>query len=130
MEKYLRFQTSMRCPDTGKYVGIFVASGWLKEDGRLEADDTERLNVGLRWFNENLTVPSVHGKRRRAVFWFRTEAQEMIAHVWGIVEVLQQAGLSVERHMTSRPGAIVYSDELQIAAIADRKPRQRRVRVL
>jgi hypothetical protein len=130
MVTYIRFQTTLRCPSTGTRLGVFRAARQLQDDFDLTDEELETLRKSLGWFNDYLRVPRLRGKKTRDVFWFRSTAQEMIDRIWDIVAIFQSAGLHVEKHRTDSPGAIVYSDEQQIAAIPRRTPRRIKVHVL
>ena len=60
---FVRFQTSLRCSETGRRLGLFIGAGRLEESGQLEESQREFLEQHLDWFNEHLTVPTLgeHG---------------------------------------------------------------------
>ena len=73
------------------------------------------------WFNRNLSVPRLDADQWRCLFWFRCSAQEMIGRLWEMVSVLEDEGVFVTKVRTRRPGAIVYEDKYQVAAVPPRK---------
>jgi len=130
MDSFIRFQTTMPCPTTGKRLGVFHAAYYVEEEDVLSTEAYEKLKDSFAWFAKHLRSPALRGKPTRGVFWFRSAAEEFISRVWDIVDVLQSADVIVERHATKRPGAIVYSDDQQIVAIPYRKPRRIRIHTL
>ncbi len=117
MQKYIRFQTSIRSDETARPLGIFCAAGQLERTSKIDACARPWLEEALDWFNDNLQVPSLGESCRRAVFWFRSDAQRLVAKVWDVVAVLREAGVTVQLQRTDVPGKIVYQDAYQIAAI-------------
>ncbi|MEM9658778.1 MAG: hypothetical protein AAF961_10490, partial [Planctomycetota bacterium] len=77
MDAFLRFQTQIRCGDTGRPGGLFVAAGRVKYRRALPTTTRELLRERLTWFNRNLIVPSLGEHDWRALFWFRSNAGEM-----------------------------------------------------
>lgn len=120
MGKYIRFQSALRCESTARPLGIFAAAGRLEDSPHMDANARPWLRDALAWFNHNLKVPALEGRRWRSIFWFRSEAQQFVARVWDVVAVLREEGLPIQMQRTSNPGQIVYSDEFQIAAIPPR----------
>jgi hypothetical protein len=117
MRPYIRFQTNLRSPHNGSQMGLFHATCALEEQCELPDYAYELLQESLAWFNENLPAPRLSTQRSRCVFWFRTNADELLAQVWPIVALLNENGLYVHQRTTSRPGKIVYADEYQVAAV-------------
>jgi hypothetical protein len=133
MNRYLRFQTAVRSRFNRLPLGVFRAAGQLRRLGFIERDDDPLLSDALAWFNENLRVPDLRDEHHRAVFWFRTEARELVGRAWDIVIALRVAGILVELRRTDDPGKIIYEDQHQVAAIRRRRPRdgwRRRIRIV
>ena len=121
METYLRFQTQLRCCDTGRPAGIFHAAGSIEDKTNLPDVTRDQLRDVLIWFNKNLTVPTLNDSDRRSLFWFRSEAQPIISRLWELVYLLEEEGVFVTKVRTRQPGMIVYRDEHQVAARPQRK---------
>lgn len=121
METYLRFETTCRCSHSRRPLGVFRTAGRLKHRDDLPDMTSRRLTEALDWFNDNLTVPERRLIQRRGVFWFRSSAHDVIDRIWDLIAVLDEQGVFVEFHKTSRPGAIIYQDKQQIAAIPNRR---------
>jgi hypothetical protein len=102
-------------------MGLFHASVALEEEFALPNYAFELLQESLEWFRLNLTAPTLPSDSGRCVFWFRTDADQLLKLVWPLVDVFNQAGLYVHQRTTSSPGQIVYSDEFQVAAIPGRR---------
>jgi len=121
---YLRFATTLRCPDTARPLGIFRSAGKLREGKKVEPWADERIQEICEWFNSNLPCPHLDGDRWRAIFWFRSDRQSMVRILWELAVILEENGVFVEFTAKNNPGMIVYQDEFQVAAI----PRSRHVR--
>ena len=90
MDTYIRFQTQLRCANTGRPAGLFVAAGRLEDSGRLAQSMHELLREHLTWFNDNLAVPSIGGRGWRCVFWFRSHATQFISRMWDLAAILNE----------------------------------------
>ena len=127
MDTFVRFQTQLRCGCTGRPAGLFVAAGRIEDSGRTAACTRELLRDYLAWFNDNLAVPSLAGREWRCLFWFRSEAQEVIQRMWDLVAILEEEDVHVRKLWTTTPGRVVYSDRHQVAAIPTRESNALRV---
>ena len=121
MRPFIRFQTEVRSPLTGRPLGLYRASVTLRADFELPDYMDDLLEETLGWFNDNLNVPRLDSQRGRPIFWFRTEADECLEKIWNMVAIFNEEGLFVEHRTTLRPGHIIYHDDHQIAAIPDRR---------
>ena len=124
MPHVLRFQTSLRDPDSGRPLGLFRAAGRIEERDRLPPSAKDWLREQLEWFNENLIVPHLDPDLWRAQFWFRDSASDCLNRIWDVVWLLRAFEIAVERLKTTEPGEIVYRDDIQIAAIRRLKRRR------
>lgn len=127
MNAYLRFQTPFRCQDTGRPSGLFQAAGRVEDLRELSAEMREQLEEQLAWFNRHLVVPTFGEHDWRALFWFRSEAGEMLERIWDLVAILREEDVQVRMVWTREPGRIVYSDKHQIGAVPLRKSQALRV---
>ena len=116
METYIRFQTQLRCCNTGRPAGIFSAAGRVEDRTTLPDVTRDRLQEVLIWFNRNLTVPKLDDSDRRSLFWFRSGSQPIISRLWELAYLLEEEGVFVKKVRTQQPGMIVYRDEHQVAA--------------
>jgi hypothetical protein len=121
MRRFLRFQTELRSPRTGRRLGLFRAIGELESVASWARWNEELLRESLRWFNHNLKVPRRNSHDLRSVFWFRHDASECLNQIWTLVAVLRDEGIWVDLYTCRRPGHIVYRDEHQVAAIPGRR---------
>jgi hypothetical protein len=112
---YLRLAVPEIHPDSAQPAGIFAAAGWLEDSCRCRPEDKTRLRRWLRWFQRNLRIP--RDIPPEAIFWFRDDGRRAVRRLWGIVRTLRAYGSPVRLISTRDPGRIVYSDDLQIAAI-------------
>ena len=108
-------------PDSHRQQGIFHASNTLHEHGRLTHAEWDVLEESRQWFNRNLPVPRLD--EGRAIFWFRADARECLARIWGQVAIMREGGIPVFMLRCTDPGLIVYRDELQVAAVPQRQVR-------
>ena len=123
METYIRFQTQLRCGNTGRPAGVFVAAGRVEDRTTLADVTRDQLREVLIWFNRNLTVPKLDDSDRRCLFWFRAESQPIISRLWELAYLLEEEGVFVTKVRTHHPGMIVYRDEHQVAAKPQRRKR-------
>ncbi len=100
--------------------GIFHAGWSLLDSGELSDTEAEDLRSLLQWFNKHMPYPTEFELRtlsRRAIFWFRPDAQEYIKQSWDLVQLLRAHGLLVEVLKTDNPGSVAFADFCQVAAI-------------
>jgi hypothetical protein len=113
---YLRFVTTRIDEDSHKPQGVLVASYALLDSGYLTGDEWKRVRDILDWFNAHLPHPPKSFTAGRAIFWFKSSAEESIRKVWELVHVLRLHEHYVEVHKCRRLGNILYEDKLQVAA--------------
>ena len=121
MSTYIRFQTSVHCPHTKRPLGVFRTTGVLEGEGRIEEHFRDTVSETLRWYNDNLAVPRIPCEKRRSVFWFRSDQQEIVDRMWDLVAILVEHQIEVRRLRTTDPGMIVYRDDYQVAAIPSQR---------
>ena len=97
-----------------------MAAGRLEDSECLAQWMRELLREHLTWFNENLALPSLSDHGWRCVFWFRSDATQLIGRMWDLVAILKEEGVSVKKLWTTHPGMIVYQDQFQIGAVPRR----------
>src|SRR6185312_3288514 len=102
--------------DSHKPQCVFAASYVLLDSGDLTKDERNQLREMTIWFNVNLPTPPKRFDSRRAVFWFKSIANENIRKIWELVQFLRQHGHHVEVHKCRRQGNIVWEDGYQAAA--------------
>ena len=117
---YIRFQTGVRCHDTGRSLGIFHAAGHLQDRCDVPQYLVEPLSDSLAWFNRNLKVPRRDSIPRRCLFWFDCQNAEVLGHVWELIGWLRMSDVYVTHRKCDYPGKIVYRDDHQVAAIPGR----------
>ena len=127
METYIRFQTQLRCEDTGRPAGIFVAAGRVECKHDLPDSTKALLCETLAWFNRNLKAPTNKELHWKCLFWFRSESQEVMSRMWELAYLLEDEGVLVRKLRTTQPGMIVYRDKHQVAAVPNRKSNALRV---
>jgi hypothetical protein len=109
--------TNQEDTDSRQGAGVFQVAYDLYESGNLDHDDVVTLKAALRWFEKHLPTPDRARLDSRAIFWFKAQAVEAARRVWDLAEMVKRHGVAAEVVKTSRPGYIVYEDDLQVAAI-------------
>jgi len=118
MRRYVRFETALRCADTGRRLGIFRSAGRVED--WCSPEIRNQIGEVCQWFNDNLTRPASDAVHWRAQFWFRDDARSVIARIWKLLDLLKGEGVRTELVHSLRPGRIVYQDRHQIAAVPKR----------
>ena len=113
---YFRFQTGMRCRQTGRSLGIFRAAGRLEDEKKAQSYLVESLSQTLAWFNKNLPVPRHDSIPKRSLFWFDASNPESMNRIWDLVIWLRICDVFVTEIKCRDPGSIVYRDDMQVAA--------------
>jgi hypothetical protein len=113
---FLRFVITQIDEDSHKPQGVFTAAYDLLESGKLNSEEEAYLREILFWFEKNLPRPSKYFKARRAVFWFRSDAEENIKRIWELVHLLRLHEYHVEVCKCRRLANIVWQDKFQVAA--------------
>ena len=122
---YLRLVLPEKHPDTGVEIGVFEAAYALKREGVPTPTDREELDALLRWFGDELPVPTrfnrstSKGHYRRAtkgISWLKSSAAEHVAKLRRLAQILRDHGHHVDMIKSANPGYVVYQDEHQIVA--------------
>ncbi|HEY0079584.1 MAG TPA: hypothetical protein VGB73_13305 [Pyrinomonadaceae bacterium] len=118
---FLRFTITQIDEDSHKPQGVFSAAYSLLESGDLDSAEWKRLRELLDWFNENLPPPPDSFYASRAIFWFKSNAQEDISRIWELVHLLRAHGYHIEVYKCRRLANISYEDRVQVAAYPSEK---------
>ena len=96
--------------------GIVTEARLLREAGRLSADEADQLEESYNWLNDHLPVPpfSTRSWPRDAVAWFRDDAREAIARMWGLVALLEEHDCPVRLLRSQNRGRVLYQDDFQV----------------
>jgi len=113
---FLRFVTTRIDDDSHKPQGVFIAAYSLLDSGDLSSDEWTRLRKILDWFNKHLPHPPKDFTTGRAVFWFKSSAEECVRQIWDLVHLLRLHGHHVEVHKCRHLANIHYQDQLQVAS--------------
>ena len=115
---FIRFSTLEIDPDSGFRCGILVAAHTLRDEDALSISEHQELRDALFWFNENLPVPSQLEacEHRRAISWFKPEANQAIKRMWQLKALLEAHGYNIEVLRSTDPGNILYQDNWQVIA--------------
>jgi hypothetical protein len=117
MNRYLRLVTTEIDSASLRPRGVFGPSYALYRTGDLPADEYEQLKEGLHWFEQNLPLPDRSKIHPKAIFWFKTGGSDLLKRVWQMARILRRHAYEIELKKTSRPGYVIYEDELQLAAV-------------
>jgi hypothetical protein len=113
---FLRFVITQIDEDSHQPQGVFAAAYDLLESSKLNSVEEKHLREILVWFEENLHSPEDYFKAQRAVFWFKSSADESIKRIWELVNLLRLHDYHVEVYKCRGLSNIVYEDKLQVAA--------------
>jgi len=119
---YIRFVISDHDQDSGRRQGLFQAAATLRDAGVLHVYEEEQLDALREWFNEHLEKPESFSRSRKphakriALSWFKDTAKRHINKMYEFTAILEAHGVHVEVIRTTRPGYVVYEDELQVIA--------------
>jgi hypothetical protein len=113
---YIRFGTTRVNEDSHEPGGIFTAAYLLLDSGELTVDERTTPREILDWFNKYLAHPPERFTAGRAIFWFKSTAQLLLAQVWEIVHMLRLHGYHVEIHKCRHLANICWQDTNQAAA--------------
>jgi len=121
--EYIRFVIGRKDEDSHVEQGIFQAVAQALEWHNITGTDADELNDLRGWFSENLERPTSFGRDRLrlGICWFKTGADEHIARIWEMVNILERNGIYVKKIRTDRPGYVIYEDEWQLVAEPFRK---------
>jgi len=117
---YLRFVVTQIDKNSNRPKGLFIKAGELLASEKLSPEEQTRLEDILNWFNENLPKPDIANFRKRsyrAIFWFKSEAEDCISRIWEMAHLLEYHGYLIEMQKCRKLGNIIYEDKFQVAAI-------------
>lgn len=118
---FLRFTITQIDEDSRKPQGVFSAAYTLLDSGDLNSDEWKQLRGLMDWFGENLPSPPDTFYASRAIFWFRSDANENISRIWELVQLLRAHGHHIEVHKCRRLANVTYEDQFQVAAYPSSK---------
>jgi hypothetical protein len=121
---YLRFVIANIDESTGRELGVFHAVRDLREMGKLQHHEEEQHDLIRQWFNDNLEKPTrftaskppYYRKQDKAISWFKDSANQHLARMRELANILERHGISVQMLKTDRVGYVVYEDEYQVVA--------------
>jgi hypothetical protein len=104
--------------DRGLSCGPFTGVNELYKENKLEEYERQLVEEIFEWYKKNLKVPDFQKYPIEAVCWFKESATEHINRMWQFVNILKNHNVPVKVMKSEFPGGIVYSDDLQVVAIA------------
>lgn len=114
--------------DSHRPQGIFAASHSLLDSEALDSAEWRQLREILIWFNKHLPHPPKTFAAGRAIFWFKSGADESIRRIWEMVHLLRQHSNVVEIYRCRHLANILYEDEFQVAAYPSKRDSEIKVR--
>ncbi|MFG5380422.1 hypothetical protein [Yoonia sp. R2-816] len=125
---YIRFISPHWAAEARTYSGFFgpaYACRWSRKTPDWIADELSRE---LSWFSDRLNVPERLYKAtgrgtRNGVCWFRDTAAEHISRARYVCWLLGEAGVRMAELRSRRPGTVLWRDDHQIVALAERDAR-------
>lgn len=112
---FIRFVITRIDDVSHKPQGLFVAAYDLLDSVDLSLDEHNQLREVLIWFSKNLPSPRWE-YANRAIFWFKSSAEECVKRMWELANLLGIHGYHVELQKWRELGNIVYEDDFQVAA--------------
>jgi len=122
---YIRFISPTWAAEARTHAGFFAMTYNARYDRRTPLWMREELGRELQWFNAHLGIPARLSKetgrgRRNGVCWFRDGASQHISHARYICWILRELGRTTTELRTRRPGTLIWSDDNQVVALAER----------
>jgi len=125
-DTYLRFVASQPDEDTGLPRGLFGIAYELKRGCQLSKYEYEILVDLLNWFEKNLSIPDRFNRSKSkgydrklhtdGICWFKSSASPHITKIREMIFILSEHGHFINEVKSTKPGYIVYEDEVQIVA--------------
>jgi hypothetical protein len=104
--------------------GVFRAADYVRDFSEIGADEKEKLQNLISWFDEHLPVPEFYddpakrSEETNTYFWFKADAAEFLEQMNPLIEILKRNGVKVEKLRAERvPGVLVFEDYCQIAVV-------------
>ena len=119
----IRFQGRIKNDRSDSFLGIFQLAFQLRDEGVLEKHYEAELNKSVNWLKQHLKTPKelAYHENFRAISWFKPEAMEPLKRIRVIVSILVDHGYIIDTIKTNVPGAVIYEDGWQIAAIPKKR---------
>jgi hypothetical protein len=123
MAMFLRFVITQIDDVSHKPQGLFVAAQDIIDSGVLPPDERDQLREIVIWFNKNLPSPR-RMVASRAIFCFKSGADECIKRMWELAEALRYHGYLIEVEKCRELANILYEDSYQVAAYPSKGDRR------
>jgi len=118
----LRFVTEDRHEPFGHRSGIVQKAYNVRDDAETAEHLQKALSTELEWLKLNMCTPSKftrsagHRKDEVAISWVKSEAREHVDCLRRIENLLKSTRVPTHCLRTSRPGFVVYEDDVQVVA--------------
>jgi len=127
---YVRFITPDWVPYARTRRGFFAAAYRAARCHTTPKWLSEQLRQEICWFEENLDVPKALSKKtghgeRDGVCWFRDTATTHVSRARYVCWLLSEVGKPTQELRSTRPGTLLWRDDHQVVALAERDARHR-----
>lgn len=127
---YVRFITPEWVPYARSRRGFFAAAYSAARYHKTPEWLSEELWQEIFWFEKNLDVPKTLSKRtgrgdRDGVCWFRDVAATHVSRARYVCWLLSEIGTPTQELRSTRPGTLLWCDDHQVVALAERDARHR-----
>src|SRR5215467_12220012 len=100
---YLRFVVAEIDQDTSRELGVFHALEKLRNTGVLDQHEENSEDEIHKWFDKHLKKPArlttakppYYRKQNKAISWFKDTANEHLARIRVLAQILEHHGVSV-----------------------------------
>jgi len=119
----LRFVTLDRHEPFGHRTGVVHKAVELRDSPGQYGKLRDELADEVNWLNEHMPSPERFTRTSRAnadevaISWVKGEAKQHVDCLRRMGQLLSTVGLPVECLRTSRPGFVVYEDDVQVVAV-------------
>lgn len=119
--KYVRIQGKELAVNTLHGKGVFSMCWQLVQNDTMDEEDADLFRELDSWFAEVLPFPPQCKEQQPVICWFKTEnSEEMLKMIRPALWLLDKYNHPHYLVYTNYPGEIVYEDQYQVAALADR----------
>lgn len=120
MVVYIRFDSAV-VNLRGTHTGIFGLVNGLARTGRLSPDELAWVRRNNDWFDAAYPDPATvdptlfdRAVHPRTSCWFKVTATSLLERVPGYLAVLDRHGVPWVERRSTRPGKILYEDDVQV----------------
>lgn len=119
---YIRFEARCFDEDNHPIDGIFWVAQYMYHHDGISPDEEDRVWQILDWYHKELPIPKRFARsfkksaEKKALSWFKDTATEHLEKMYELREILHRHGAITDVLVSSRPGYVIYEDEIQVLA--------------